>query len=165
MLFLLTSQKNWYLFIEKHTCTHRVVVSWDSLGTVSVRCHSPAWENTAVTPAILSQTLGSSSALTRSLSACIQFPLVSVLGVWGVVAQAINQVRPWWYLTAPFQHSRVLFSGLVQGPYQGSSHSVLVYVVLSATVWSLSSWSRQGCNFLVIITVIYQYLSLLCRAY
>lgn len=92
------------------THTHRMGVSWDSLGTISMGWHIPAWGHAAVAPAMLSIRLWPAAQPRHGLSACMRFPPVSVLGVLGLVAQAINKSVHGDYRTAPFQQSQVVLS-------------------------------------------------------
>lgn len=77
------------------------------------------------------------------------FPPASIPGEGFVV---ISQVSPWWYCTAPFQQFQVSvsFHLLDQGPYQGSSHSVLVCVALSVMTDNAQSSAlgqgKVGCS-------------------
>lgn len=91
----------------------------------------------------------------HGLSAYVHFPIDRPWGV-GVIAHVINQGRQWWYHTAPFQQSQVVlfWHCLVQGPCHGSFHSFIFMLscMLHLMLFGHSSWSRQGCNVLVIIT-------------
>lgn len=76
-----------------------------------------------------------------------------VRGCGHMLVQAINQVSPWQHCTAPIHQSQVFSChSLLLGPYQSTLHSVLIWIVLSATdndVQSLSSSQGQVVIFLL----------------
>lgn len=118
-----------------HTCTHTYMCAeWES------KTHSPAplwWVGTAQPGETWCSTQSSSVSGSGQCSYVmpevhvVVFPPASIPAEGFVV---ISQVSPWWCCTAPFQQSQLSLSChlLDQGPYQASSHSVLVWVVLSA---------------------------------
>lgn len=130
VLFLLRSQKNWDLLIAE--CSHTPEWELAEAALPPFQWAGTAWGNPTVTAAVL----WAAAQPWCGLPACTQFPTVSVLGMWRVVAEAIHQVGPWWYCTAPFQQSQFSCCWLVQGLYHGSFISCLCCPVCHSS-WCL----------------------------